>query len=100
VPENCVVTPAGRSRSASACTSSVAAPSATPGFRLNDRVTEGICPEWLTATGPAVRESDATAFSGTSAPVCERMYRKPSAEMSCWYCGSSSSTTQYSSSGA
>ena len=49
-----------------------AVPSATPGRRLNDSVTEGSCPEWLTESGPAVCVTDTTALSGTSTPVFDR----------------------------
>jgi hypothetical protein len=41
----------------------------------------------------------ATALSGTSEPLLARTYRRLIADRSCWYCGRSSITTQYSSFG-
>ncbi len=81
------------------CTSSVAWPSATPGRRLNDSVTDGSCPEWFTLSAPAVCVMRATALSGTSVPLFERTYSRLIADRSSWYCGRSSITTQYSSFG-
>ena len=43
--------PGSVSRAAS-CTRATASPSATPGRRLNDSVTDGSCPVWLTDSGP------------------------------------------------
>ena len=99
VPEKPVLIDDGRVWFAILCTSSVAWPSATPGRRLNDSVTDGSCPEWLTLSAPAVCVMRATALSGTSAPVLERTYSMLIADRSSWYCGKSSITTQYSSFG-
>ena len=52
VPEKPVVRPLGKSCMASRWTSAVASPSDTPSARLNDSVTDGNWPEWLTAPGP------------------------------------------------
>ncbi len=81
-------------------------------------MTDGSWPEWLTVTGPTSLRNVATALSGTSAaPVLAatlvptlpgmaaplpapsvpgRSHSEPSDVMSCWYCGRTSMTTQYS----
>src|SRR6185437_9265457 len=82
VPENAVLIDDGSVRLAIRCTSAVAAPRDTPGRRLNDRVTDGSWPEWLTLSAPAVCDTLATALSGTSAPVLARMYSMLSADKS------------------
>ena len=71
VPEKPVEMPAGSVRAASCDTATDACPSATPGRRLNDIVTDGTCPEWLTAVGPTLRVSVATVPSATSVPLDE-----------------------------
>ena len=43
-----------------------------PGFRLNEIVTDGNCPEWLTASGPYDGSSLATVFNGMSCPAVLR----------------------------
>jgi hypothetical protein len=86
---------AGKIFAACAPTIFVAVPSATPGLKLNERVTDGSCPEWFTLNGPALWLISATALSGTSDPLFERTYRRLSADRSRWNCGKSSITTQY-----
>ena len=62
---------AGMPRSAAALVmASTACPSATPGRRLNVRVTEGNWAWWVTESGPARLESISTKVeSGTMPPV-------------------------------
>src|SRR5437867_10154460 len=55
VPEKLVETDDGSAVRASRCTSFTASPSATPGRRLKDRVTDGSCPAWFTARSDALR---------------------------------------------
>ena len=57
---------------ASLSTSAVAWPSATPGFRLKESVTEGSWPEWLTVSGPMPGVILTSESSGTSWPFAER----------------------------
>ena len=47
---------------------STAWPSATPGARLNDSVTAGNWPWWLTVSGATLVVKWATVLSGTCAP--------------------------------
>src|SRR5262249_24253530 len=96
VPENAVLIDDGRVLAAIFDTSSVACPSATPGRRLNESVTDGSWPEWFTLSAPAVCVMVATALNGTSAPDFDRTCRSGSADRSSWYFGNSSITTQYS----
>ena len=49
-----------------------ASPSATSGARLNDRVTDGSCPWWLTCSGVMPGVMCVKALRGTWAPVGER----------------------------
>ncbi|MNL34622.1 hypothetical protein D3C87_1566050 [compost metagenome] len=49
-----------------------ASPSAAPGARLNDTVTDGSCPWWLTEIGPTRRSVVAKAETGTIWPVLLR----------------------------
>ena len=86
---------AGRTARAVFSTAAVPSPSDTFGLRLKDTVTDGICPEWFTDSGPTARESFATVPSGTRLPVFERTDSRPSAEGSRWNCGMSSMITQY-----
>ena len=58
-----------RLRGPAACTRATASPSATPGRRLNDSVTDGSCPVWLTDSGPTPSDAwSTTVESGTSLP--------------------------------
>src|SRR5579864_8259720 len=96
----------------------IAEPSDAPGARSNEIVIDGSWPEWLTVTGPTSLWNDATELRGTrAAPVLGatlvptlpgvaaplpapsvpgRSQSEPSDAMSCWYCGRTSMTTQYS----
>jgi hypothetical protein len=49
-----------------------ASPSAIPERRLNESVTDGSCPVWLTDSGPTPVDMVATVLSGMSFPVFER----------------------------
>ena len=51
-PGSCPTPSPGSVSRAAACTRATASPSATPGRRLNDSVTDGSCPVWLTDSGP------------------------------------------------
>src|SRR6476646_2449888 len=82
VPEKPVEMSAGRVRAASCDTAADAGPSATPGRRLNDIVTDGTWPEWLTDVGPALRVSVATVPSAMSVPFVEGTYSCRSDAMS------------------
>src|SRR5579885_561461 len=99
-PANMVVMVEGSVLSASVLTSASALPSDAPGARLKEMVTEGICPLWLTDSGPIVVAILTKASSGTILPSAERTYSSDRVEGSAWYLGSSSSSTQYSSSAA
>ena len=68
VPWNDVVTLEGSVPLAVFSIASTASPSEVPGFRLNESVTEGSWPEWLTTVGPMVVENFAMLLSGTSCP--------------------------------
>ena len=48
---------------------STASPSETPGARLNEIVTDGCWPWWLTSSGPTVGTSLVTAASGIDGPA-------------------------------
>src|SRR5690349_20198823 len=96
VPEKFVAIVEGSVLRATACTSLTASPNAAAGRRVNDKVTDGRCPAWLTATGPLLCVTVDTALSGTSVPFFDWTYGSDSADRSSWYCGSSSITTQYS----
>ena len=67
-PGSCPTPSPAASRAPAACTRATASPSATPGRRLNDSVTDGSCPVWLTDSGPTVWRVVTTAESGTSLP--------------------------------
>src|SRR5207245_10931413 len=54
VPPNEVVTLEGSTCRATRCTAATAVPSDTFGWRSNEIVTDGNCPEWLTVSGPTV----------------------------------------------
>src|SRR5262249_44464976 len=95
-PAKLPVTPAGNTAFASRSTADTAAPSDALGARSNESVTEGSWPEWLTVTGPTPVRKLATALSGTTGPALERTQRVEREGTSCWNCGRSSSTTQYS----
>src|SRR3954447_2828396 len=94
VPWKDVVTEDGRLFAAFS-TCATASPSETPGLRLNESVTDGSWPEWLTLSGPTDGTSFATVSSGTSSPEAARTYSSDSACGLPWYCGSSSITTWY-----
>src|SRR5438445_13077696 len=66
-------------------TSLTAAPSETPGGRLNDKVTEGSWPLWFTLKGPTSGDAEATDVSGTRLPRCERRCSSCRAAGSRWY---------------
>src|SRR5512135_2413222 len=86
---------AGRVARATLSTADTASPRATPGRRLNERVTEGSWPRWFTRRGPRPGVRRATADSGTSIPEVERTYSRESAVGSLWNLGSSSRITLY-----
>ena len=73
VPWKLVVMEMGSIEAARLCTSLTAWPSATPGARSNEMVTEGSWPVWLTVSGPTPVVNFETAPSGTSWPDEERM---------------------------
>ena len=60
---------AGRVSAATDWTRATASPSATPGCRLNDKVTEGSWPVWFTDSGPTVPFVLTTVESGTRLPA-------------------------------
>ncbi len=68
VPKKLAVMVEGSVSRAARCTASTACPSATPGRRLNEIVTAGICPMWLTESGPTPGVMRATALNGTTVP--------------------------------
>src|SRR6266704_2487840 len=82
VPVKFVVMLEGSVCRATRCTSATAVPMETPGFRLNEMVTEGSCPEWLTVSGPTLEPSVARDASGTRLPVCDLMYSRVRADRS------------------
>ena len=88
--------PACRSRARRGGSPSTASPSATPGARLNESVTDGNCPWWLTDSGVASARSVTSADSGTCAPVgdahVEAVERR---RVRCRARASTSSTTRY-----
>ena len=57
---------------ASASTAATASPSETPGFRLNEIVTAGSWPGWVTASGPVFCVIVASDESGTRSPAADR----------------------------
>ena len=69
VPWKLVVICAGRLESRSICwIASTAWPSAVPGARLNEIVTEGCWPWWLTRSGPTLVTGVVSAVSGIAWP--------------------------------
>ena len=72
VPWKVAAMVAGNVARASFSTSSVAGPRDTPGARLNESVTDGTWPEWLTVIGPTPALIRATESSGTSSPAVDR----------------------------
>src|SRR4030042_4053042 len=95
VPWKAVAMWAGRTSPAAACTCDTASPRAVPGRRLKESVTEGICPEWVTVSGPRLLLRSATAFSGTRRPEEDLTYRSERAAGSRRYSGLSSRITWY-----
>src|ERR1051326_503304 len=77
-----------------------ASPSETPGFVLNEIVTDGTWPEWFTASGPNVGTRFDTTSSGTSCPDTPRTHRIDSSSGWPWNRGSTSMMTWYSFVGA
>ena len=69
VPWKLVAIVAGSSARAAASTCATASPSATPGRRLNESVTDGSWPVWLTDSGPTPVSTRVTLESGTCLPV-------------------------------
>src|SRR5512141_2015616 len=86
---------AGRVARATLSTADTASPRATPGRRLNERVTEGSWPRWFTRSGPTPGVSRATEASGTDIPVEDRAYSRESAAGSVWSLGRSSRMALY-----
>src|SRR4051794_6588923 len=86
-PWNVVVTVDGKVAAAVVFTASTASPSANPGFRLNEIVTEGSCPVCATTDGPTLVTTCATVSRGISRPLDERTYSIDSARGSPWNCG-------------
>src|SRR6266851_1270417 len=72
-----------------------ASPSATPGARLNDTVTAGNWPWWLTVSGAVLLVKRATVLIGICAPFEPVTYIRDSAAGSVWNDGRTSSTTLY-----
>src|SRR5206468_2715214 len=100
VPCGLPTTVAGRVRLAAASTSDSASPSATPGARENDNVTDGSCPVWLTDCGPTPGVKLATVLSGISLPADDRTYSMDNASGRSWYSGATRMITWYSFVGA
>src|SRR5438552_18458003 len=84
VPWKLVVTVEGSVAAANAWIADTASPNATPGLRLNEIVTDGNWPVWLTLSGPTLVVTLATVLSGISRPVEERTYNMESAAGSFW----------------
>ncbi len=72
-----------------------ASPSDAPGARLNEIVTTGNCPWWLTASGAVVVSIWVKALSGTEPPVVERRKSSLRSAGPFWKAGLFSSTTRY-----
>src|SRR5271155_4695452 len=79
-PANVVVTVEGRVLAASVLTSSSALPNEAPGAILNEIVTEGICPLWLTDSGPSDVSILTKVSSGIILPPAERTYSSDGVE--------------------
>src|SRR4029079_12133298 len=75
VPWNIVEIDAGTLAAATWRISLTASPSATPGCRLNEIVTDGSWPVWLTTSGPASVCVVATLLEGIRLPLHDRTYR-------------------------
>src|SRR3954453_7108155 len=95
VPAKLVLMVDGSTWAAAAWTRSTAVPIEVPGSRLNDNVTDGNWPEWLTVSGPVDWVTRARLPRGTDTPCRPLMWSMLMAERSRWYWGSSSITTQY-----
>ncbi len=86
----------GRPRSCiAALIATTASPSATPGARLNDSVTDGNWPWWFTARLVGVGSKWVKALSGTCVPSAERMNRSRRISGCCQYWGATSITKWY-----
>ncbi len=73
VPWNVALSVAGmRSSRCTASTWAVASLSDTPGLVLNEMVTEGSWPRWVTTSGPSPGVSLAIESSGTRRPLVAR----------------------------
>src|SRR2546427_7201595 len=68
----------GKVCAAIVCTADTASPSAKPGFKLKEIVTDGSCPVWLTDSGPTDVSARATALSGINRPNEDRTYSSDS----------------------
>src|SRR5207245_10037551 len=82
----------------SRCTRSMAvtaAPSETPGARLNDTVTAGNWPWWLIASAVARSSIAAMVESGTWPPAADFRYTRVSLDGSTRNSGDTSRTTRY-----
>src|SRR5260221_13949434 len=62
---------------------SIAWLSDTPGFRLNDRVTDGNCPWWVTVNGLTPLSSVATVDRGVSPLTVTHQGQLPAVTLSC-----------------
>src|SRR5436309_13009213 len=87
VPWKLVVTVEGSVAAAVDSIADTASPSATPGLRLNEIVTDGSWPVWLTLSGPTLVVTLATVLSGIRRPLDERTYNIDSAAGSFWNWG-------------
>ena len=87
------VWPAGRPRRRPPGSSATASPSATPGARLNEMMTDGSWAMWLTVSDVGLSLRLATVSSGTSAPVGVRTWMRRSTSLVSAYFGSASRIT-------
>ncbi len=96
MPEKLPWMVAGRPIVRPACwISSTASPSAVPGLRLNDSVTDGNCDWWFTESAVVDGARLAKAPSGTMGPVGVRTWTCSSTSGLCAKAGAASITTWY-----
>ncbi len=67
------IMPLGIERRVMDLISSIALPSETPGFRLNEMVTDGNCPEWLMESGPTYMRRGGMGTDPQPTPDQQRM---------------------------
>src|SRR3954464_6584796 len=95
VPWNIVEIVAGTVAAATCRIWVTASPSARPGLRLNEIVTDGSWPVWLTNNGPASVLVVDTVLSGINEPFDDRTYSIDSAAGSRWNSGATCRMTWY-----